>query len=283
MIGNMPSNILKARFEPRTTPGTKEHYFHFLHGYLLPCLNLALSRGYQNIQFDDCGPVMEPRLREACNLLSVTYVPPEANVCGDTVVVPRWDRMLLHFEDPPPPERVISAFYESSAPLVNRLIAASKSALDRKGNPFDIRPDEVIVFQRSEEDPFYLSAQMAQFPRYGKGRRNLVNGAEVTSYLSDQGIAARLLDFGILSLAEQIVVCSRAGAILGIRGAEFANVIWMRPESRAILLAPKERENHATRTLARAMRVKFYLFPVESSHVTLRRGQMQAICAHLTD
>ncbi|MDR7125731.1 glycosyltransferase family 61 protein [Pseudotabrizicola sp. 4114] len=273
----MRSETLKINFDPCTPWGSKEHYFHFLHGYLLPGLHLAISGGYQNIQFEDCGPVMQPKILEACKLLSLTYIPPMMPTQGDMVKAPRWDRILLHFDAPPPSEAVISAFRETSALVVHRLFTASERALRQAGIRPPAERNGVIIFQRSADHPFYHSDQMSKSARYGKGRRSLLNAEDLTAAIRKIGFNAHLIDFGVISLAEQIVASYHADAIIGIRGAEFANTIWMRPNTQAIMFGPPCVENNATRILAKSAKVLFSFIKVAKAHVVLQKDEMERV------
>lgn len=125
--------------------------------------------------------------------------------------------------------------------------------------------DTVAVLKRLDDHPLYHSPRMAWFPSYGVGRTNLINAPEVVQRLIDQGIAVQVVEFGAMTLGEQIQVARRARALVGIRGVEFANVIWMRSNTHAIMLATPTRENHATRTLSRIRGVRFASIAVSSA------------------
>lgn len=137
--------------------------------------------------------------------------------------------------------------------------------------------DIVAVLKRSDDHPFYHSPRMAQFPSYGVGRSNLMNAPEVAQRLLDQGIAAQVVEFGAMTLGQQIQVATRARALVGIRGAEFATVMWMRPNTHAIMLATPTRENHATRTLSRIRGVRFASIAVSSAEIWLDSADQQTI------
>jgi hypothetical protein len=166
---------------------------------------------------------------------------------------------LLHFEAPPPSQLLIDEYRQMVMPLVSKMQSRALSlegCLDDgvaaggvEGLVSGFAIDSVAVLKRSDDHPFYHSPRMAQFPSYGVGRTNLINAQELAQTLTDQGIAAQVVKFGAMTLGQQIQVASRARALVGIRGAEFANVIWMRPNTHAIMLATPTRENHATRTL----------------------------------
>ncbi len=269
----MASRILRIQYDSSVPWGAKEHYFHALHGYLLPGLHHALMHHYDGIQFEDCGPLIQPRLSEGCQLAGLAYVDTDESVRADTYRLPRWDRLLLHFEAPPPPNSVIDAYRQTVTPLLNRLRSAAKETWG--DFPTQFQQDMIAVIRRSDDHPFYHSDRMAAFPAYGTGRSELINASDVARTLQSEGLAAQVVEFGAMSLGEQILTASRASAILGIRGAEFANVIWMRPHTRAVMLAPPGRENYATRTLSRIVQVNFFHLPVGARKVSLdQKGQV---------
>jgi len=283
---NRKNQMLRLAFDTDLPWGSKEHYFHALHGYLLPGLHHALTLGYRDIQFEDCGPLMQPRLYQGCMLAGLNAVEPDAPLTGDLYRVPRWDQCLLHFEAPPPSMSRIAAYCQRITPLVQKMTARAESFeggcvaglrgnVPRVTNNFDV--DTVAVIKRSEDHPFYHSPRMAAFPRYGVGRTDLLNAEEVAQTLCAQGIAAQVVEFGAMTLGEQITVANRARALVGIRGAEFANVIWMRPNTHAIMLATPVRENHGTRTLCAVKRVHFASLPVDANHVQLDSSGQRAI------
>jgi hypothetical protein len=237
-----------------------------------------LSHGYEGIQFEDCGPLIQPRLAEACALAGLIHVSPEEDVTADVYRVPRWDRLLLHFEAPPPPQAVIEAYRTTIAPLLGLLRSAAEGGFAASCDVFPM--DTIAVTRRAADHPFYHSDRMSGYPAYGSGRTALLNAEEVAERLRSEGLAAQVVDFGTMSLGAQILVARRARAILGIRGAEFANVVWMRPQTKAVLLSPPGRENHATRTLSRIMNVAFSRIPVHAAKVRLD-AKGQAAATHL--
>ena len=247
-------------FDPCTPWGAKEHYFHFLHGYLLPGLSLALDRAATQVRFEDCGPLMLPRIAEACALLSLELAPP---MSADTplappVSVPRWDRLLLRFDAPPHPARVMQAYATGAQQIRQKLLNAARHESSASGNLERWREVDVIVFERSQEHAFYRTPQMKRTPGYGRGRRSLENSHEIAAKMRTCGLRAIALDLGALSLSDQIMAFHHARAVIGIRGAEFANLIWMRPGSIAMMLAdPVKHENHGARSLAGVFGIHF--------------------------
>lgn len=89
--------------------GSKEHFFHFYWGYVLPGLHVAITQtkrepGDYSLVLEDCGPVMNKVSGDLFGLLSddIKFVKHEefSNQCAQ---VPRWDIMInfdsVLFED----------------------------------------------------------------------------------------------------------------------------------------------------------------------------------------
>jgi hypothetical protein len=196
-------------------------------------------------------------------------------VDADVYRVPRWDRYLLHFDGPPPTASVIDWYRLMVTPMLQLMQFNAQSNLPEFYKQFD--RETVAVIRRSDDHPFYHTARMASFPAYGAGRTALINVDEVAHRLRSEGIATQIVEFGAMSLGQQILVASRARALVGIRGAEFANVIWMRPNTHAIMLATPVRDNHATRTLARIKSVQFSSIAVQAAKVCLNQNDQMTI------
>ena len=283
MPSDTPPPPLNYMFDPRG-PGKKdgkEHYFHFLHGYLLPGLSHALARGRQSVRFEYCGPLMQPRIAEACALLSLDLAPPlPADVPreGRRRKVPRWDKLLLRYGAPPQPPCVLQGYRAGSRRVRRALLDAARRATLASGSLARWRETDVLVFERSPEHPYYQSPKTAGFEGYGRSRRHLKNSRDIADALCAGGLRAEALDLGALSLADQIMACHHAKAVFGVRGAEFANLFWMRPASAAVMLAtPIDRENHGSRSLAAIYGVHFLSPPVDTQAVEFDPAQAVAL------
>jgi hypothetical protein len=191
---------LSLQFDPSLPWGSKEHYFHALHGYMLPGLHHALAHGYGSVKFEDCGPLIQPRLVDSCALVGLTYVDPHASVDADVYRVPRWDRYLLHFDGPPPTASVIDWYRLMVTPMLQLMQFNAQSNLPEFYKQFD--RETVAVIRRSDDHPFYHTARMASFPAYGAGRTALTNVDEVAHRLRSEGIAAQIVEFGAMSLGQ---------------------------------------------------------------------------------
>jgi len=230
--------------------GHKDHFFHFVLGYLLPALDIALSADAPpRVSFEDCGPLMNAALSQACALLGLEFA--DAATSLDNVLVPRWDRFLLRPDGSRPPEALGAAFLSATQKIRSRLIQEALMSVSDLGTIAPWLEADVLIFRRSPEHAFYAQGGGARHPGYGAGSRQLCNAPEITQTLIHAGIHACEIDPGAIPLAEQIVAIHRAKAVVGARGGEFAHLVWMRPSSAALMFAtPTASPNHVTRTLA---------------------------------
>ena len=143
-----------------------------------------------------------------------------------------------------------------------------------------------LLLRRSPEHEFYRQGGGAKNPRYGTGRCAIGNIDALGSGLIDAGIPIQIYEPGRHSLEDQIRVFHGAKGVLGIRGAEFANLLWMRSGSQALMIAtPVERENHASRHLAKVCGIDFAAVKVDSFHPSvsvlevLRAITLLVLCA----
>lgn len=262
-----PLNVCRYRFENISDlPGSKEHYFHFLLGYLLPALAHARKvRPGSTLCFDDCGPVMAPLLPQACALAGFGWIPStEKHVRWETNV-DRWDLSFFSgdaFCDPSPDMQRVSY------PLIS--ICQHLKRVAFLNVPNSVPEDRIIIMQRSPSHPYYNRGGQAEIPGYGTGRREILNIQHIVDMIKTAGYPVQLVEPGGLSFAEQIRLFAKARLVIGIRGAEFANLVWMRPRSSALMLCePILQENHAASSLAEMFNVSFSTLPVAAARCTV--------------
>jgi len=157
----------------------------------------------------------------------------EFRVRGDKILIPRWDRYLEQY----------GAFSHSVEKDLKKTISNLK--LWAKS---DQSREEIIVMERSKP-PALLSSEKGKearwFPGYGSERRQLKNGEEINVFLRSQGFNTRRFFPGDESLKSQIEVFSKAKVLIGIRGAELLNMVWMEPESKVIMQESADFKNEA--------------------------------------
>lgn len=206
--------------------GSREHFFHFLIGYLLPIVHA--QRRYQHGTFLvlDCGPLMTPILRETLNRLNFSFqiVPPHA--IKTPVYVEPWDHPQHEGWD-----SISTRALRSAADLVSaawRAHTCEQPVCPRSAN---------LLLQRSAAHEYYVSGP-AEIKGYGLSRRGVTNWSEVQMVLKDRGIDHAVYEPGRHSLGCQIAAFQQARRIVGMRGAEWANTVWCHAGARARILDP---------------------------------------------
>ncbi len=113
-----------------------------------------------------------------------------------------------------------------------RSYVLNKLELSDNGSDTEKYIDKYLILRRSTELDYHKKNNLA----YGASRRNLVGIDETSQYLREQNIPIEIFEPGVSSISQQIAVFNKCKGIIGIRGAEFANIIWMRPNSKLILI-----------------------------------------------
>lgn len=249
--------------------GSREHYFHFMLGCLMPALHIARSSDPdQDFRLPSCGPVLDPVTLQACALLDLSNL----HICGKApppgalrMSLPRWDTWFLENEE------YDARFRQSIAPSpvgpLDTLRSAFLRALGRTEDavvdPFQTAVSWTLL-ERSPQPDFYADGGPAEKPGYGAGRRAIANSDALLSGLQAAGLNVTRYEPGRQSLESQILRFHDADGIVGIRGAEFVNILWMRPASRALMIMPPGRANHGSRNLAALRRVRFATHDVDT-------------------
>src|SRR5438552_3591169 len=97
-------------FDAGRGTGVREHFFHFMWGYLLPAAHAIIHLQSHTVPhqpqdefiFGSCGPVMDTKTAEMARLLGVEYSivqdEREARTPGTTtIVVRRWDSFICDY------------------------------------------------------------------------------------------------------------------------------------------------------------------------------------------
>lgn len=257
---------LQLLYDARPPFGAKDHFFHFLHGYLIPGLSLSLAREFRSVGFEDCGPLMNPKIAEGCHLAGLDLVAPGSchdRASSETCLVPRWDNLLFRLDGSHQTREEIRSFRDLTERIRLLFLDRAEEACRRGGTLEGWQCTEILVLKRSPDHPYYAPAGASRFPKYGSGRRELLNSAQITEHLAAAGHKAREVDMGALPLWDQIMAFNNASAVVGARGAEFAHLFWMQPGTSAVMLAtPVKQENHASRSLSEIFGVRFAAPPV---------------------
>ncbi len=281
------------RWDGRVRYGSREHYYHFLLGYLLPALHLIAVRDRrERYVFETCGPVMDPLIDEAMTLAGIAsweIVPELATAKGPAVTVPRWDVGLLrdHLlgDDPAahpgivamrgdlqrhPERRAELESVEAIDRLVEDLRAVRASLLEAAGvqhaHTDGATRSAYLLLVRSEQPGFYAPGGPAEIPGYGTSRRSLRGIDDGAAWLAAQGFEVQTFEPGAHSLRDQIVAFGTSAGAIGIAGAEFANAVWLPPGSRIVVIRPTTMEHPAlSRLVAAHLGIEYVSLAEESA------------------
>jgi len=263
-----PRRYLLA-FDARRGTGVREHFFHYMWGYLLPAVHAILeirSRGRGETDeneyvFVSCGPVMDVKTEEMARLLGVQHsiVQDERHASGPettVVTVARWDLFLRQYASYialPWRRAVVGLLREavgrhSALPFarsrrsISRAIVQVREAVLRllpapRRSSSDHDSSSYYLLKRSAEPAYYAPGDgQAENPTYGTGRRSLVGLDSAARALSRPSCRVAVFEPGIHTLAEQIRTFRESRGIIGIRGAELANIVWLDAPSRVIVV-----------------------------------------------
>lgn len=254
---------LRFEFAASRDSGARDHFFHFLMGYVLPSLSRALVVAGRDVSFEPCGPLLDVKLADVCGLMGLNLVPRDLSDGFTPVVAQRWDNWLFRLDGSPPPPALIAAFQRTTDPVRTAVL---KRAAD-VAPPGPEAGDYIIVLQRSPTHTYYRMGGHASIPGYGSERRQLRNVGAVAEAIEQAGFPVRLVDMGSVPFAEQVALFRDAKAVIGARGAEFAHLFWMRPNAHAFMFAtPIQKPNHASKTLALIRSIRFTEVPVADEH-----------------
>lgn len=281
----MPSDCYLA-FDDERGFGSREHFHHFLWGYLLPGIDLAVeaegnaaaSSPTRKYMTRTCGPLMDRVASEMFALHGLDHdVLHDADLeqwTGSVLEVPRWDvdmKVLAY--------RHIG---RTSHGLTRRLKSTLMTHLDRATQRFVARARRVrsrtlehlarsgvdpatsryagryLLLKRSPPVDFYRESGPAEVAQYGTSRRSLLGVEEAADTLEQQGFPVSVVEPGSLDLKTQIQAFHACAGVIGVRGAEFANLAWARPRTLVVVLCPASMTSPTpVRGLVQPMRLEY--------------------------
>ncbi|MFM7261796.1 MAG: glycosyltransferase 61 family protein [bacterium] len=200
--------------------GSREHYFHFLVGYLLPLVHAQSKHRFDTFLVLDCGPLMTPLLRETLSRLGCDFRIVTADEIERPVAVDAWDYRWSRGSDAAvrnTMQRIREAWRHHACPCAD---------CPRIGN---------LLLRRSSPHPFYLDGR-SEISGYGTSRRGITNMEEVSDFLARNGVEHAVYEPGVHGLGCQIEAFTAARRVIGFRGAEWANLIWSEPSVRVRML-----------------------------------------------
>lgn len=301
------------KFDSINGVGSSEHFFHFMWGYLLPALNEIMNiesdfhskRISKKYIFMSCGPVMDDLTNEMLSLYNCNYEIIDKSILDieekhTKILVPRWDTLLKDFITIKYTQFISSNFKSifTARPLENLLLLLKQkkvksdllaSILKVKANivhkidnsfstsNININTDSYLILKRSPQPKYYDKEGKADIPTYGTARRELLGIEDAVQYLRNKNISVTIFEPGRHTLSEQIKVFQNCKGVVGIKGAEFANIIWMKPKSKVILIQPLSMGRFPfQKSLANLLGLNYYeittnesMYPTLSSNLIL--------------
>jgi hypothetical protein len=251
--------------------GSKQHFWHFMLGYLLPsihCITERLAGNIDNCQkdceflFQDCGPLMNPITKELLDLMGIPHrILPSLQAANavdfpNNIWVPRWDvgltysnYFLFHLSKLVTDRRIPLAVklsnvgrfnfkdYYFGVRLKKKLHATRNLILSKLSDRAAIpENDSYLLLDRSNQPEYYSDAGAAEKKGYGKSRRAFTNLQDGCQRLSADGISVSVYEPGGDSIIGQIRKFNASKGVIGLRGAEMANLLWLEPGKKVIVI-----------------------------------------------
>lgn len=235
------------------------YYWHFLFGYLFPLVywlnkdSLGIlqkkfpARLKQRIYVESCGPFMDKVMHEVLDAMHPRFKILEDHEIKQfkaaVIDIPAWDEKI--------DKRELSLITQVAGQLCTLFSDCNCGCqhladmrkivlLDRAAAPRD------MVADYKNED-------------YGRKSRRILNLPELKDDLIRRGLDVEIYKPGLHKLCCQINAFSSAKAIVGIRGAEFANLIWAKKGIPVILINPEVMMGEPIqKVLAESRKMKYF-------------------------
>lgn len=283
--------------------GDLGNYWHYLFGFFIPFSYLLWKRPElfegKKLILDSCNPLTDALAKEYLNHLGVehefeeltektigmtrkewksirrkiwrrlSYA--ERKFRGDNaswftyhhfkfkknlIIIPRWDKYLEEFGNFPPSFKKELNSYRKF--IIFKVLGLKPIPLENKSWLIIKRaaPPEIISSEAGKKARW--------FPGYGSERRELRGIEEGVKELESVGYLVKARSTGDLGLLQQITEFYSSKVLVGVRGAEFANMIWMDPESKVYLWMSSSFQNEPIqRKLASACQIRYHEIPHE--------------------
>jgi hypothetical protein len=258
----MKSILLK--FDNSIPYGSKEDFWHFLLGYLLPAINFYIKRKEKNkepyqLVFEDCGPLVNPLIKDFTQLLGISHTISTTAVSTnlEEYLVPRWDLQLKNsntfhlkyfsFNSDMKLKRkalikeMVKAVFNTPLRAEIRLmkdILSTKKKILKVINNNKVNRNEYLILDRSDTPEFYKNFGKIPIKGYGKSKRGLTHINETLDSLEDANAKVSVYYPGQQSIKHQIETFSKCKGLVAIRGAELANLIWLNKGTKVLMINP---------------------------------------------
>jgi len=204
------------------------------------------------------GPIINEILIEILNSIDVEYhvtSEKEFEVDSSTWIVPRWDiylywDLILSGKEKEYPiiqpflkaDHIISVIKHSSkSEFKSKMDHVRQFLLDKMDIPAIAQNKAeacFLILKRSPEPAFYKQNGNAELKGYGISRRSLVDIDETLAHLHEQQIHVEAYEPGKNTFMHQVRTFKSCAGVIAIRGAELANIIWLEPNSKVIVISP---------------------------------------------
>jgi hypothetical protein len=201
--------------------GSREHFYHFLIGYLLPLVHAQSKYRFKRFLSLDCGPLMSPILHDTLTRLGYDFRIVQPSEIEKPIFLDSWDHGWRGRRE------------KASVRKAQTLIRQAWGDYECPSN--HCARSENLLIQRSNPHEFYLNGG-SEVAGYGTSRRGVSNLQEVSEFLTYNGVDHSIYEPGAHCLGCQIEAFSASKRVLGFRGAEWANLIWSPPEVRVRML-----------------------------------------------
>ncbi len=252
------------------------NFFHFMWGYLLPSINEIIKlesdenppNNRYDFFFDSRNEVMDKITKDLLNICGYNY-----QICQDQEIksiknlkhikIPRWDTWIINYY----------YYYKKPSIYINKMLSFKwlidssilkrkikmlryklfvrdkkvnsdftesinlvKSKIDylveqgKKNGSLDKYINKYLLIKRS------VPTTVGNNSKFGSAKRDLKGIDESLEYFKKNNIAIEVFEPGKYGIIEQIRVFKNCKGIIGIRGSEFSNILWLKPSSKVILI-----------------------------------------------
>ncbi len=233
--------------------GSREHYFHFLIGYLLPLIWEQNKRQLDAFNVLDCGPIITPILSETLSRLGYNFEIKTVSEVNHKIYVEPWD---IEWYNNINPDKLFT--------VVNLVTKAWEQFTCYNDN---CATSENLLIQRSNPHSYYLDGS-AERHGYGLSRRGITNMDEISTQLFKKGTNHSIYLPGNHCLGCQIKTFSKTNRLFGLRGAEWANLVWANSDVKVLIVDPKPPAVFVTNLLT-SLGMQYEFLNVKNSHPTI--------------
>ena len=256
----------------RNRRGSAEHYYHFLHGFLLPLVNWHFQdrkKHHQKIVVRSCA-IMDTHI-ESLNLPGVTVINKELHAAYKY-----FHKFHVSIRGYDTPLTDSSRELLSARNLLLKHMLTANELTNANPTSSYLETPKVLVINRGNPDPFYASEDCER-QRAGNQRRSIPNFDQLVASISHLNPRVILLEN--LSLAEQIKLFNSFDVIIAQHGAALANIIFCNQNTAIIEITPKPKMKELNRKgdyfklLSDQMGLKFFRIRQRNSHANVNLNQ----------